>query len=439
MRAHEEGFRIGTFRIDITPPLGHPLCGGWIEPAIRIDDALEAIGFVLLGAGDPIVVCVLDWLGLCNEAHAAWRTALAVAAGTSPSRVAVQCVHQHNAPLVDCEAARLVAQQPGLPPVYDGAFFQDCLSRAQSAVRTARSGGRPITHIATGEAPVVDVASNRRVARDAQGRVTAMRRSACTEPDLIDLPVGLIDPMLKSVAFYEGETKLVSCHYYATHPMSYYADGRVSSDFCGLARKRLQSDEPGCTHLYFTGCAGDLSAGKYNDGSLAARIALTDRIYRGMIASEQAFRREPLRAVEWRTEAFLAEPNPALDESELRRQLEDSAGSLVQRIVPAFKLSSIERFRQRIPVMVSALLLNENALLHLPAEAFVEYQLRAQRLASGRFVACAAYGDDGPFYIPTAEEYPAGGYEVGNAFCDPAIDEALTRAIAQVLNGRAQP
>ena len=50
--------------------------------------------------------------------------------------------------------------------------------------------------------------------------------------------------------------------------------------------------------------------------------------------------------------------------------------------------------------------------MHLPAECFVEYQLRAQQLASSRFIATAAYGDGGPWYIPIKEAYPQGGYEV---------------------------
>ena len=44
--------RLASFRFDITPPKGHSLCGGWIKPVIDIDDPLEAIGYVLLGAGN---------------------------------------------------------------------------------------------------------------------------------------------------------------------------------------------------------------------------------------------------------------------------------------------------------------------------------------------------------------------------------------------------
>ena len=96
--------RVARFRFDITPPQGHSLCGGWIKPVTGIDDALEAIGYVLLGVGKPIVICVLDWTGLLNRAHLHWRQRLAEAAGTTPDRVAVQCVHQHNAPFACLDA-----------------------------------------------------------------------------------------------------------------------------------------------------------------------------------------------------------------------------------------------------------------------------------------------------------------------------------------------
>ena len=72
----------------------------------------------------------------------------------------------------------------------------------------------------------------------------------------------------------------------------------MSSDFCGLARRRRQEDEPGCTHIYFTGCAGNIAAGKYNDGTPAARATLTRRIYDGIVASEAKLQREPIERLE---------------------------------------------------------------------------------------------------------------------------------------------
>ncbi len=69
--------QLAPFRFDVTPPMGHSCCGGWITPVMAVDDALEAVGFVLLGAGQPIVVCAVDWTELLNEAHVEWRRALA--------------------------------------------------------------------------------------------------------------------------------------------------------------------------------------------------------------------------------------------------------------------------------------------------------------------------------------------------------------------------
>ena len=75
-----QGLRLATFRYEVTPPMGHSLCGGWIKAVVGVDDPLEAIGYVLVGAGKPIVVCVVDWTGLLNSAHIQWRQALADAA-----------------------------------------------------------------------------------------------------------------------------------------------------------------------------------------------------------------------------------------------------------------------------------------------------------------------------------------------------------------------
>src|SRR5687768_5100379 len=98
---------LATFRAEVTPPIGHPLCGGWIEPVRAIDDPLYALGVVLLGVGQPIVLCAVDWCGNRNDANLAWRAGLARAAHTTPNRVAVQCIHQHNAPFADTGAERL--------------------------------------------------------------------------------------------------------------------------------------------------------------------------------------------------------------------------------------------------------------------------------------------------------------------------------------------
>jgi len=427
------GLRIAPFRYDVTAPVGHPMCGGWGKMAVDHVDSLEAIGYVLLGAGKPIVVCAVDWAGILNEAHLAWRTALAEAAGTTPDRVAVHCVHQHDAPMACLRAQELCDAQGENIRVFDRDFFNQCLDRGRAAIKAALPRARTVTHVAHGEGRVEKVASNRRVEIGPDGKVKRMRGSSCRVPELIALPEGLIDPMLKTVAFYSGAEKIVSCHYYATHPMSHYGAGHVSSDFPGLARKRRQQDEPGCTHIYFTGCAGNVAAGKYNPGGPEARVQLTQRIYDGILAAEKSLALAPVGRVAWQTHEILPEINPSFPEARQRAMVANKGNSLANRIRPAMCVALAERVARRVPVLLSALHLGDVTLLHLPAECFVEYQLRAQQIGGRRFVATAAYGDGGMWYVPVKEEYPKGGFEVGVAFCAPSVDDTLEQGIRALL------
>lgn len=425
--------RIGTFRFDVTPPMGHSLCGGWIKPVVAVDDPLEAIGYVLVGFGKPIVVCVVDWTGLLNNAHVQWRQALAEAAETTIDRVTVHCVHQHNAPFACVDAEQIILDQGDLPHIVQLDFFRRCLDSGRKAVDTAMKQTTPVTHVAVGEAKVEKVAGNRRILGP-KGTVVSQRGSSSKSPEHQKLPEGLIDPMLKTVAFFSGDRKIVASHFYACHPMSYYGDGRVSSDFCGLARKERQKQEPQCTHLYFNGCGGNIGAGKYNDGSKEMRPVLTQRILTGIMKSEERLQPEKIEAVSWQTHDILPPGDKRFDAEQIMRRISDKSQRVVSRNRPSYTVAWLKRVAAGTPITLGSLHVNNASLLHLPSECFVEYQLRAQQLAPDRFVACAAYGDGGPWYIPTKEAYPQGGYAVSVAWCDPAIDEMLTTGMKSMLS-----
>ena len=425
--------RLATFRFDVTPPEGHSLCGGWIRPVVGVDDPLDAMGYVLLGIGKPIVVCAVDWTGLANSAHIQWRKALADAARTTIDRVAVQCVHQHNAPFACMDAQAIVQEQGDLPDIVSPVFFDRCLKNARDAVTKSLKKTTPVTHVAHGEARVEKVAANRRII-GLDGKLISQRGSSSRKPEHHRFPEGLIDPMLKTVAFYNGNKKLVASHFYACHPMSYYGDGRVSADFCGLARRRMQKQEPDCLHLYFNGCGGNIGAGKYNNGSKEARVELTQRMFEGITTSNAMLKPEPIRSFAWETEDILPPLDPRFKEEQLLVGIQNKTNRVVARNRPSYTVAFIRRVNEGIPITLSSLHVNDISMLHLPAESFIEYQLRAQAIAPNRFVACAAYGDGGPWYIPVKEAYPQGGYAVGVAWCSPQIDPLMSNGIQTLLS-----
>src|SRR5207249_3274924 len=153
---------IATFACDVTPPDGHPLCGGWIEPVRGVDDPLKALGVVLLGMDKPVVLCALDWCGIRNESHEAWRIGLAEAAGTPIHHVAVQTVHPHNAPFADLEAQKFLDGVKG-PPLVDVKWHAKAVKDTAEALKASLKSAVPFTHVGVGSAKIEQVASNRRI------------------------------------------------------------------------------------------------------------------------------------------------------------------------------------------------------------------------------------------------------------------------------------
>jgi hypothetical protein len=422
---------IATFAVDVTPPLGHPLCGGWIEPVRGVDDPLKALGIVLLGAGKPVVLCAVDWCGIRNEAFRIWRAALADAAHTTPEHVSLHTVHPHNAPFADVEAEKLIAAA-GAPKSLDLPYYHDCVKRSADALRAALPKAKRFTHVGTGKGRVEEVASNRRIVVD--GKAKYSRTSATKNPDVRAYPEGLIDPFLRTLSFWDAGTPLAALHFYACHPMSYYGDGRVSADFCGLARQKRQDEDATVFQAYFNGCGGNVTAGKYNDGSKENRPVLRDRIHNGMVAAWKDAKRTATDGFEWRVEPVKLPPRSeaSFGEEASRAMLNDPKAAAARRNNAAYQLAWLKRIDT--PIEVSCLDFGGKVLnLFLPGESFVEYQLTAQTIRPDAAVQVAAYGDDGPGYIPTAPAYLEGGYEPTVALSGPGSEAILKNAMRKLL------
>lgn len=428
-------YHLTTFQIDVTPPDGHPLCGGWIEPVRGVDDPLKMLGVVLLGPDRPIVLAAVDWCGLRNEAFRQWRAALAEAAHTTPERVSIHCVHPHNAPFADVGAEKLIAAA-GSKTSLDLKFYDRMVRESSKALQTSLMKTREFNRVGVGQATVNQVASNRRLLGP-DGKIKFTRSSATKSPEAREAPEGLIDPVLRTFSFWQDDRPLVAMHYYATHPMSYYGDGRVSADFCGLARQKRQDEQPDVFQMYFTGASGNVTAGKYNDGAKENRPVLRDKIYAAMTASWKATRQHPITTWEWRVEPVKLPPRtePSFGREISTRDLYDPKQSLARRNNAAYQIAWLDRIDT--PIEVTALDVGTAALVHLPGEPFIEYQLLAQKLRPNATVFVAGYGDDGPGYIMTADAYLQGGYEPTVALSGPGAEKILSSAIAKVL--RASP
>ncbi len=427
-----EPIRVGTFAVDASPPVGSPLA---YDPAKGVQTPLSCRGIVLTGAGKPIVLCAVDWIGISNGGQTAFRKAFAEAAGTEPRRVAVHTIHQHDAPRCDFAADDLL-EPHGLSGVgFDVAFANDVIRRAAGAIKTAIENAKEVTHLGTGVGIVEKVASNRRILGP-DGKVQYTRWTACKDPKIRDFPAGLIDPELKLIAFFQRDEPIAVLTYYATHPQSYYRTGMANPDFPGLARNARQ-EETGVPHIHFTGAGGNIGAGKWNDGSPENRQVLADRVAAGMKQAWENIRREPLAAqnLAWSVQSVLLPVSPHMDEKALAATVANEKAEPSDRWYAAKNLVWLRRCRSGDPVDIACLALNDARVLHMPGELLVEYQLAAQKLQPELFVAMAAYGEYAPGYIGTAEIFRQGGYEgsPGASKVAPEVEGVLMEAMRKLL------
>ena len=426
-----------TFSADITPPIGHALMGGGIAPARRVADPLFARGLVLSDGGRPFVVVSVEWCEIRNDAFERWRNVLGAAAGTDPERVLVSAVHVHDAPIVDLEAQRLLESRKAAGSICDLQFHEEAVQRVARALRDGARSKRPITHLGTGTAEVEKVASNRRYLLP-DGKPNFGRTSATRNVLAHEAPEGTIDPWLKTLSLWDGDEPVAALHCYATHPMSHYGQGEVSSDFVGQARQHRQQELPKVVQLYASGCSGNVTAGKYNDGAPANRPVLADRISRAMEQAWTSTRRHRLEQIRFRNVKLRLEPrnSPGFTVADLERRLASDSKPFHQCLA-ALGLSWRQRADTGHEIDLPTLDFGPAQLLLLPAESYVEFQLFAQEQRPDSLVMTLGYGECAPGYIPIDRAWAEGDSNLGDwCWVAPGAERAMKRAIQAAL---AQP
>jgi hypothetical protein len=427
-----EGLRLAVFDVDATPPVGSMMAYDPVKAQGEL--GLRGRGVIVLGAGAPIVLCAVDWIGVSNEGHDVFRQRLAEAAGTTPQRVAIHTVHQHDAPECDFGAERVLRERCLPLGRYEGSFAHVVLERLTAAIRASLSESKPVTHLGLGQAEVQEVASNRRIL-GADGKVRATRYTATKDAALRVEPEGTIDPIVSLISFWNGDQPLAVLSYYACHPQSYYRTGIANPDFPGIARFLRQQQVPNALHVHFNGAGGNLGAGKYNDGSHATRWVLAQRLADGMKRAWESTEKFPLtlKDVGWEVVPVALPPAAHLKESELEATLCGSDKDLQSGA--AAQLAWLQRCQAGHRTELSCLRLGQARVLHMPGELFVEYQLAAKQMRRDLFITMAAYGDYGPGYIGTALAYEQGDYETGPRTSNvaPDVEAVLLGSLRRLL------
>ncbi len=431
--------KVATFKVDVTPPAGAPLCDGLVPPATGVNDPLSARGIVLQADQQkPVILVAFDWVGIGNEGHDAFRKAIAEVCETPIERVSVHALHQHDAPGCDYLAERIAAEV-GLPnELFPVEFSREAVKRVAAAAGDAMKRLETVTAVGYGKGLVEKVASARRILGP-DGKVQYVRYSANKDPKIRELPEGNIDPNVRMLSFWQGDRPLAVLTYYATHPQSYYYTSLCSADFVGMGRDQAEAAEKAGLHIHFNGAGGNVVAGKYNDGSHEMRPILAQRLAEGMKRAWDDTKKLPVNdlSFDWATRDVVLPVGTWYDEKEQLATLNNKNEKLIPRLRAARNIAWAMRMAEGHKITIGRLRMGPIDVLQMPGELFVEYQLAAQKMKPDAFVCMAAYGDYGPGYIGTAEAYSQGGYETGYSTpvsrVSPRVEQVLTDAMRELL------
>ena len=418
------GLKIVTFKVDVTPPVGEPLA---YDPNEKVETPIYVGGIVIDDGTTRVVWVSCDYIYICGESYVRWLEMIAQQAGTIRENVFLHSVHQHDSIRWAPEYNPKLGESGPLnvSPEYCEKSFND----VSGAIAKAVNGSwQSVGKLLTAETRIGDLAANRRLL-DEDGKFAHTRFSGKNPPALQAFPVGKIDPMLRTVCFENIEgRRIVALHFYASHPMAAYRRKMVSTDVPGRALRHVtENDDSVVSNLYFTGCSGDVTFGKYNPGGADGIELLGKRLGNGMLQNLRRLEEQPMGSLEVKRVVLDVPFNPSM--------LPASAYSGEHAMERRYLLETLDRWRKSTVARMS-LGPKVHFLSFELSEVFVDYQLFAQSLIPEHFLATAAYGNGVYWYIPTAAAFKEdGGYETSDRACvvTAEIDGILRESIQQCL------
>ncbi|MCL2709825.1 MAG: twin-arginine translocation signal domain-containing protein [Planctomycetaceae bacterium] len=423
--------KIVTFKVDVTPPVGEPLA---YDPNEKVETPIYVSGIVLDDGNTRAVWVSCDYLYICGESYDVWTEMIATQAGTVKENVFHHSVHQHDS----IRWAPEYNPKPGEegPLVVSPEYCAKSLKDVSEAIAKAVSGQwQTVGKLLTAETRVGGLAANRRLV-DENGQFAHTRYSGRNTPAIQAFPVGKIDPMLRTVCFENtAGQRMVALHFYATHPMAAYRRKMVSTDVPGRALRQVtENDDSVALNIYFSGCGGDITFGKYNlTGDIHAIEQLGKRLGEGMLQNLRRLEEQPLGSIDVKRVAVEIPFSPSIQPA--------SVYSGEHALERRYQMETLDRWRQSSVARMS-LGSRVHFLSFAFGEVFVDYQLYAQSLIPEHFLATAAFGNGVYWYIPTAAAFAEnGGYETSDQACivTPEIDgflrESLRQCLAEVVNG----
>ena len=439
-----EQLLVGVARADITPAPGIHMGGYWGRKsgATDVHDPLMAKMLTFELGTTRAALVALDLVGLDAATVASVRRRIEKGVGIPGEGIMICCSHTHAGPLT--------APFRGMGEI-DETYLAEV---EETVVRLAEEGMA---------APQPARVAHARV----EARLGINRREARqTGVEIGHNPDGPVVSYAHLVRFEGEEGLLATLFSHACHGVVLGgANHSISADFPGAAARFVER-ETGAPALFVNGACGDINprktGGSFEDVEELGR-ELGQAIVDGL-DGVSAVKITSLRHALEEVQLPLCEPPSRLQaeveklalqlKAELKKIASDGGDIWAQRVPQAHlewaqatldwvKKGEDRERSQRFEIQVLAL--GGLALLGMEGEIFSRYQLELEEESPLPATLLCGYANGCVGYVPTADEYARGGYEVDSAYkvypsvqmIAPESEELIRRAARSLLGSVA--
>lgn len=420
--------RAGVAQAEITPPAGEKLWGYFnrTKPAEGALDPLFARVLVLEADGKRMALAVLD-LGRAFGPAGIARLREAARKSSDVDYVLVQATHTHAGPVI------LDEYPEGKTPAWEST----AIDKTAAAIAEA-AGSLVPARLGTGRGSAFIGYNRIRVNPD--GSVTMFWRNETR------VPTAPLDPTVTVVRLdkVDGSPLAVLVNH-ACHPVIFAWDNlQYTADFPRFTVKAVEEALPGAMGFFLQGAPGDINP--YFATQTLEKNPVAQSEWTGRRLGEEAARVARSIRIE-------ADENASLSfvEDTLRFSLRWDPEKFRQAIIAAYGESILESFAPRLAGELSApvavVLVNKRlAMMTMPGEPFVDYQISWRDRAPVREALFLGYANGYMGYFPTIRAAGLGGYGAASATTwvevgagERMVDHALVRLYEMLGRLRDKP